>query len=141
MVTAFTVTGSAEYLIFIAMGFLIWFVYKWGLVCCSGTFAFACQFGCNFVVDCFDECCQVVHRAKAGVLAAIEGVGAFLGGGAEPFKLGAIFLLALLQDPQGLANDLAGIAEPARADARIDELIEVFRQINVASRHGILRQV
>src|ERR1035437_1002998 len=88
--------------------------------------------GGAFLSDLVDKGVEVIHRFKLNALAAVELIESFLGGGAEPFDLGLVFLLALLQQPEAFAHHFAGIAEAAGGDARLDKAVEMFGEIDVA---------
>jgi hypothetical protein len=70
------------------------------------------------------------------VVATFDRVDAFLGGVAESFDFGFVFLLALLQQTQAFPHYFAGVAELARLDAGSDQAIEMFGQMDVSCRHG-----
>ena len=96
------------------------------------TLALGGYLGGDFLSDLVEKGVEVIHRFKFDALAAVEGVEAFLGGGAQPFDLGLVFLLALLQQPEAFAHHFAGIAEAAGGDARLDKAVEMFGEIDVA---------
>jgi hypothetical protein len=96
------------------------------------TLALGGYLGGDFLSDLVDKGVEVIHRFKLNALAAVELIESFLGGGAEPFDLGLVFLLALLQQPEAFAHHFAGIAEAAGGDARLDKAVEMFGEIDVA---------
>ncbi len=64
-----------------------------------------------------DERANLGAGTQGRIVAALDGVDAFLGGVAQPVDLGLIFLLTLFEQAQSLANNFAGIAELAGLDA------------------------
>src|SRR5580698_1310465 len=79
--------------------------------------------------------CKVVNGFKFEAFAAVDGISGFLGCGTKPFDFGLIFLLALLQQTESLANHLAGIAEAPGSDACLNEAVKVFCQVHIAGWH------
>ena len=57
---------------------------------------------------------KIVHGFKLDALAAVDGIEALLGGGAQPFKLRFVFLLVLLKEPQSFAHYFARILHDGR---------------------------
>src|ERR1035437_6540230 len=96
------------------------------------TLALGGYLGGDFLSDLVDKGVEVIHRFKLNALAAVELIESFLGGGAERFDLGLVFLLSLLLTPPAFAHHFAGIAEAAGGDARLDKAVEMFGEIDVA---------
>src|SRR5450759_758259 len=96
------------------------------------TLALGGYLGGDFLSDLIHKSIEVLHRFKLDAFAAVELIEAFHGGGAEPFDLGLVFLLALLQQPEAFAHHFASIAEAAGGHARLDKAVEMFREIDVA---------
>jgi hypothetical protein len=61
-------------------------------------------------VNLVQESVEVFLRIQGDIVAAAGVVEAFLGAGAEPFDFGFVFLLALFEEPEAFAHDLAGVA-------------------------------
>src|SRR5271166_670493 len=78
-----------------------------------GTVRLGGKFGRGLFVNLVKEIVEFLFGVQRCVIASLDGVKAFPGGGAKPFELGFVFLLALFQEPETFANDFAGVAEPA----------------------------
>jgi len=91
------------------------------------TCALGGYLGRYFLSDPMDAGFEIVPRVKLDALATVDLIKSFFGGAAEPFELGFVFLLALLQEPEAFAHHFAGVAEPAGADAGLDEAVKVIR--------------
>src|ERR1039457_1800713 len=72
---------------------------------------------------------------ELNAFAAIDLVKPFHGGMAQPFELGVVFPLALLQEAEAFADHFTGVAVSAGSDASLDEVVKVVREIDVASWH------
>ncbi len=65
------------------------------------------SFFCYFSARLIDEVVDLLIGAESHVITVVGGGEAFLGGGAEPFQLGFVFLLALLQEPRNYEETTA----------------------------------
>src|ERR1017187_5883547 len=100
----------------------------------SGTILPGREFGGSLFSKLIDEVADLLVKPRGHIVAAVDGIKAFLGG-AQPFQLGFVFLLALLREPEAFAHHLTSVAEATGCDAGLDEAVKVFRQVYVAGRH------
>src|ERR1035441_6206812 len=82
-----------------------------------------------------DKVVDLPAGPQGHIVAALDVVESFLGGGAKPLELGLVFLLALLQQAEGFPHYFAGVTEAAGGYAGRDEVVEVFGEIDVSGWH------
>ena len=82
-----------------------------------------------------EEIVEFVLGIKGRIVPLLDGLDTFPDGSTQPFELGLIFLFALFEQSQSFADYFAGVAEPARGDARFDEAVEVLGQVDVSRGH------
>src|ERR1017187_9141214 len=82
-----------------------------------------------------DKVVDLPAGPQGHIVAALDVVESFLGGGAKPLELGLIFLLALLQQAEGFPHYFAGVTEAAGGYAGRDKVVEVFGEIDVSGWH------
>src|ERR1035441_4751554 len=101
----------------------------------SGTFPLGCEFGRSFFSKSIDKVVDLLAGPQGHIVAALDIVEPFLGGGAQPLDLGLVFPLALLQQAEALADHLACVTEATGGDASLDEAVKIFGEIDVAGWH------
>jgi hypothetical protein len=84
-----------------------------------------------------DESADFGAGVQGSVIAALYSLDPFLRRAAKPFDLRFIFSGLALQQMEASPHRLAGIAKAAFADAGIDEVVEMVRQINIPRRHWV----
>src|ERR1017187_4098922 len=82
-----------------------------------------------------DKVVDLLVRPQGHIVAALDIVESFFGGGAKPLDLGLVFPLALLQQAEALADHLACVTEATGGDASLDEAVKIFGEIDVAGWH------
>jgi hypothetical protein len=98
------------------------------------------QTGCEFLrslrADLANVAGKILDGGKFQALSALELVDAFLNSAAQPFELGAVFRVALLEEAQSLTDHFAGVAIAAFLNSRGNEAVEVFGQEDVSRGHA-----
>jgi hypothetical protein len=91
----------------------------------SGTLPPGSEFGGRLFSKSIDDVVDFLAGAQRHIVAALDVVESFLGGGAKPRDLGLVFPLALLQEAEALADDLARVAEAAGSDASLHAVVKI----------------